>query len=236
MNQILANRMTAPYSAHIHAITNPPDGRDALEAMERLATIDRCSVGETIYYQKAPANYWYRIVTGAARKCALMSDGRRQIVDFFLPGDFFGFGAQHEHNFSVEVIVEGTIIARYPRHSVEMLAESAPEVGRRIRELAFKSIARLQRRMVLLGQTSALEKVCAFLLEMADRSSTSPASSVLLPMSRYDIADYLAVAVETVSRALTELRRRGAITLVGARCVRIVNRRILEDAGELLRA
>jgi CRP/FNR family nitrogen fixation transcriptional regulator len=207
--------------------------RNASQAMECLATIVRCKMGETIYYQEGPADYWYRILSGAARKSALLADGRRQIVDFLLPGDLFGFGTREGHRFSVEVIAEGTTVARYPRRRIEMLAEANPEVGRRIRETAFDSISRLQTRMVLLGRTSALEKVCAFLLEMADRTGADPpSSSVWLPMSRYDIADYLAIAVETVSRTLTELRRRGAIALSGARFVRIVDRTALEDGAE----
>jgi CRP-like cAMP-binding protein len=197
--------------------------------MEQLATLTRYHPGETLYYEDDPADYWYRVVSGAARKCAVMADGRRRIVDFLLPGDLFGFGTRFERLFSVEVIVDGTMIARYPRRGVEQLAESEPEVGRRIRETAFESIARLQWRMILLGSATALEKVSAFLLEMAERSTVDSVNAIILPMSRYDIADYLAIAVETVSRALTELRRKGAIALGDPRRVRIVDRSALRS-------
>lgn len=203
-----------------------------IPALERLATIAECNVGETIYHFRDPTDYWYGILTGAARKCALTADGRRQIVDFLLPGNLFGFGARDTHQFSVEVLMACTTIARYPRRHVERLAESDPEVGRWVRETAFESISRLQRRMVILGRSSALAKVSAFLLEMADRAGAGPANSVVLPMSRYDIADYLAMAVETVSRALTELRERDVIMFGGVRCVQICDRRALEKTTD----
>lgn len=198
-------------------------------ALERLATHIRCKVGETVYHCAEATQYWYRIVMGAARTCALTANGCRHIVEFLLPGDLFGFGAGDTHQFSVETLTAGTIVARYPRRDAERLAESDPVVSRHIREVAFASINRLHRRMVILGRTSALEKVSSFLLEMADRSPTGPSSSVLLPMSRYDIADYLALAVETVSRALTELKGRGVISLGGVRRVRICDRHALES-------
>jgi CRP-like cAMP-binding protein len=209
------------------ALMNPP------EPMERLAILERCRQGQTVYRRNDPAQHWYRLVAGAARKCAVMPDGRRQIVDFLLPGDLFGFGSRNDcHLFSVEVLISGTLVARYPRQLVEALAESDPSVASRIREMAFESIARLQRQMVLLGRASALSKVSAFLLQMAERCNTGSTNSVSLPMSRYDIADHLAIAVETVSRTLTELRRRGAIALNGARHVHIIDRGTLEQVDE----
>jgi len=158
----------------------------------------------------------------------LSSDGRRHIVDFILPNDPFGLAAAGLRRFCVEALVPGTLIARFPRGAAERLADSDPEVGGYIREAAFTSIVHLQQRMVILGRTSALEKVSAFLLEIADRGQSSPIHAVLLPMSRYDIADYLAIAVETVSRALTQLRQRGAIVLDSSRVVRIIDRGALQ--------
>jgi CRP-like cAMP-binding protein len=155
-------------------------------------------------------------------------DGSRRIVDFLRPGDLFGFSTQEIHQFSVEAIVSDTRVARYPRHRAELLADSDPQVAKRIRELAFESVSRVHRRMVILGRASALEKVSTFLLEMADRFGAGSASAVTLPMSRYDIADYLAMAVETVSRALTSLRERGVIRFSAVRCVQICDRDALE--------
>jgi CRP-like cAMP-binding protein len=205
-----------------------PQARPLL-ALESLAILDRYESGESVYRCNDSIEHWYRILGGAARASAVSGDGRRHIVDFIFPGDLFGFGVFGGRQFCVEAIVPGTLIARYPRRSAERLADSDPQIARTIREVAFESIARLQRRMVMLGRTSALEKVSAFLLEMSDRSEAAAAHGVLLPMSRYDIADYLAMAVETVSRTLTELRARHTIAFRSVRQVRICNRVALEE-------
>lgn len=193
-------------------------------ALERLAILGRYDTGESVYRCNDSIEHWYRLVSGAARLAAVSGDGRRRIVDFEFPGDFFGFGGFGSRQFCVEAMVAGTLVARYPRSSAERLADADPQTARNIRKAAFQSIARMQTRMVMLGQSSALEKVSAFLLEMSDRSQHCASSAVFLPMSRYDIADYLAMAVETVSRTLTELRIRQMITFRGVRHVCICNR------------
>jgi CRP-like cAMP-binding protein len=198
---------------------------EPLDAMESLAVITRCRRGQEIGRRR---DHFYRIVSGAARKCALMADGRRQVLDFLLPGDFFGFARSSEHHFFViEAMIEGTAVARYSRRCLERLAATDPQVAARIREIAFETISRLERRILALGRMTALE-VGSFLLEMADRSSGKTEEAVL-PMSRYDIADYLALAVETVSRALTDLKHCGAITIVDIHRVKILDRRALEE-------
>ena len=172
------------------------------------------------------------MVSGLVRKSAVMANGRRQIVDFLLPGDFFGMTARDRHAMAVEAVIEGTRIARFLRRRIEMIANADPDVGQLIRTLAFAAITRLQERLLILGRTTAVEKVGAFLLEMAERLADRTAEVVALPMSRYDIADYLAVSVETVSRALTDLKHSGAIKLSGTRQVRVVDRRVLEKDGD----
>jgi len=118
---------------------------------------------------------------------------------------------------------------RCRRVRVEMLADSDPQLAREIRQVAFAALSRVQAQLLILGRITALEKVGSFILEMVSRLSAGNGNSVALPMSRYDIADYLAVSVETVSRSLTDLKQRGVIKLAGTRTVRIVNRNALED-------
>jgi CRP/FNR family transcriptional regulator, nitrogen fixation regulation protein len=219
------------------SIRKPDSGvRDdrSLGALERLACFAQYETGESVYRCNDPTEHWYRVVRGAARKSALSGDGRRHIVDFLMPGDFFGFGFSRGRSFGVEALFPDTLIARYPRVGAERLADSDPQIARSIRELAFESIARLQRRMVILARSSALERVGAFLLEMADRSRNPANQTVFLPMSRYDIADYVGLAVETVSRALTVLRDRQAIVFRSVRQVFISDRGALEELAERL--
>ena len=209
---------------------SPPEATH--ESLQQMAVVTRYDNDQSIHCYNDPAQYWFRIVAGAARKISLSGDGRRHIVDFLLPGDFFGFCASSEHHFCVETIVAGSLVARFPRRSAERLADSNPQVARDIRQAAFESITRLQRHTLILAGSSALEKVGAFLLEMANRAGVEQTRWVLLPMSRSDIADYLAMAVETVSRTLTELRARRAIAYRDARRVQICDRGVLEGVPE----
>lgn len=202
--------------------TRPVPLRDLPTSMEALAVTNRWHRGQQIYCREDPVRYWYRIVAGMARKSTMLSDGRRRIVDFLLPGDFFGFSIRPERSFDVDAVVE-TSVACYPRHRMEMLADSNPEVARRIREKAFESISRLQARLLILGRVTAIEKVSAFLMELVERSSRGGDRVVILQMSRYDIADYLALSVETVSRSLTDLQNRRAIVLLGKHRVQIAD-------------
>jgi CRP-like cAMP-binding protein len=217
---------------HPHGQEKSANGRaHPLAALDSFAVSSRYGRGQEICSPTRPADAWFRVISGAARRCVVRADGRRQIVDLLLPEDFFGFTTHDEYEFAVEAVAEGTHVARYPRRRVEMLADSDPRIARELREVAFDTLARLQSQLLIIGRVTALEKVSSFLLEMEQRLSASPAHRMVLPMSRYDIADYLAVSVETVSRSLTDLRQRGMITLAGTRQVNIVNHDALELCG-----
>jgi CRP/FNR family nitrogen fixation transcriptional regulator len=203
-----------------------------LGSLEEWSRVASFKVGESIYRNGEPAEFWYRILAGAGRKCAFTLYGSRQIVDFLRPGDLFGYDAPDLHTYTVEAIASGTRVLRYPRLKAEQVADSDPQVAKQVRRLAFESVYRVQTRMLILGRATALEKVCSFLLEMVDRFRARSDGAVILPMSRYDIADYLSMAVESVSRALTNLRRRDVIRLEGVRRVKICNRNALERVIE----
>jgi len=197
--------------------------------LDSIGTWHSYETGETVYGQEDRGDYWYQLVAGAARKCTLTSDGRRQIVDFLMPGDLFGFHACSRHDCcSVECITSDTTLLRFQSQQMESLMESDPHFARRVREMAFASIDRMQSRTILLGRSRALERVSGFLIEMASRARPETEELVGLPMSRYDIADYLAIAVETVSRSLTTLRLEQVIAFLDTRHFRIVNRSALE--------
>lgn len=201
--------------------------------LESFGVVRRYRIGEIVYLCNEPVEFWYQLLSGSGRRYAMTYDGRRQIIEFLLPGDLFGFGgAANRHLFSVEAIASDTSIAAYPRRHLERLLDSEPGVGRCVREMVLASVSRIQARVVTLGRTSALARVSAFLLEVAERFPSGPASAIILPMSRYDIADYLCVAVETVSRALTELRARGVVRFGDIRSVQICDRDVLEALSE----
>jgi CRP/FNR family nitrogen fixation transcriptional regulator len=165
---------------------------------------------EEIFAEGDRAAFFYKVVSGAVRTSKLLSDGRRQIDAFHLPGDIFGIESGEEHRFSAEAVCNATVIA-YRRCSLDTLASTDGSFARQIVAAMMRSLERAQDHMLLLGRKSALEKIAAFLLDMTDRVSDD--DHVDLPMSRTDIADHLGLTIETVSRSLTQLERQGVIEL-----------------------
>jgi len=206
-----------------------PDEMSPLGALESCAAVIRCHAGQEIAREGGTTEYWYRVLSGAVRQCAVRPDGRRQIVDLILPGDWFGFTAPNGAFYPAEAIVEGTLLASYPRRRVQTLAEANGDVQRLMADVVFETVSRLRKQLLMLGRVTAAEKVGSFLLEISARLPNEHPDRLVLPISRYDIADYLAMSVETVSRSLTYLRQCGIIALSGARQVRIVDREALDE-------
>jgi CRP/FNR family transcriptional regulator, nitrogen fixation regulation protein len=203
----------------------------ALKRLDPFATIMHCHRGQEIPNSSGSAGHWYYVIAGAVRRCTIRSDGRRQIVDLMLPRDFF-FIPDTRGEGTTEAIVEETVLASYPGGRVEQFAERDPQFARELREVALQFLSRSQDQLLILGGITALEKVGSFLLSLAGRASETK-GQVELPVSRYDIANYLAVSVETVCRSITDLQQRGVITLAGKRTVKILNRGALKDrSGE----
>lgn len=200
-----------------------------LAGLHFLALITNCHRGQEICRLGHPSDHWYRLICGAARRYVVRPDGRRQIVDLLLPGDFFGFSSRAEYDYTVEAVGSGTIVAGYARRRVEMLADQDPQLARELRQVAFEAMSRLQAQLMTVGRITAVGKVGSFLVELADRQSEGSVDRITLPISRYDIADYLGLSVETVSRSMTDLKHRGVIALSGTRSVRIVDRDALTD-------
>jgi CRP/FNR family transcriptional regulator, nitrogen fixation regulation protein len=168
--------------------------------------------GAEIYGESEPADYIYQVVDGAVRSYKLLSDGRRQIGAFHLAGDIFGLENSAAHRFTAEAIVETT--ARLIRRcSLEHVAETDVVVALDLLNMTTRNLRHAEEHMLLLGRKTSLERVAAFLLEM-DRRLTA-AGIIALPMSRRDIADYLGLTLETVSRALSCLHAKGILGFLG---------------------
>jgi CRP/FNR family nitrogen fixation transcriptional regulator len=165
------------------------------------------------------------VVSGAVRTYRVLNDGRRQIGAFLLPGDMFGLEAGASHGTSAEAIADSVVLV-IKRSAVVALAERDPEVARQMWTLTAQELGRAQNHMLLLIR-NAQERIAAFLLEMAARAPG--ADSVELPMSRQDIADYLGLTIETVSRTLTQLEAEAAIALPTSRRVVLRNRSALRE-------
>jgi CRP/FNR family nitrogen fixation transcriptional regulator len=177
-----------------------------------------------IYGELEPAEYLYQVVSGAVRAYRTLDDGRRQVSAFYLPGDVFGVEAGDVHLSATEAICD-TQILMAKRSAVMARAEHEKNLSRQLWMLAVRELQRVQDHSLALIR-SAEERVAGFLLEMAGRSSTGTA--VELPMSRQDIADYLGLTIETVSRTFTQLVHSGAIALETSRRIQLRNRPALK--------
>ena len=179
---------------------------------------------EEIFGEQEPAEHLYRVVSGAVRTYTVAEDGRRQIDGFHLAGDIFGFETGAEHRFSAEAICECEIDVA-SRAAIEREAGHDGSAARELWALTARQLGRVRDHMLVLGKKGAAERVVAFLLEMAARGH--PGDALHLPMSRTDIADYLGLTIETVSRCFSRLGRSHAIELEGARRVTLCNLRPL---------
>ncbi len=173
-----------------------------------------------IYGEGEPAEYLYKVMSGAVRISKLLDDGRRQVTAFHLPGEIFGLELGKEHRFSAEAISESSILV-VKRSTVLALAGRDGEVARQLWTLTADALQRVQDHMLVLGCMNAKERVANFLLQLAKRISSG--NEVELPMSRQDIADYLGLTIETVSRTMTQLENDATITLPTSRHVVLRN-------------
>lgn len=179
-----------------------------------------------IYGEGDAAEMFFKVVSGVVRTCKFLADGRRQIDAFYVAGDLFGFEAGSEHRLSAEAVCDCTVIA-YRRRGLDSLAAADQGVSQHLFSYAMHSLARAQEHSLLLGRRNALEKVAAFLVEWADQSTDE--DMVTLAMTRQDIADYLGLTIETVSRTLSQLERDAIIELPSARQIRLKNPAALDD-------
>ena len=176
-----------------------------------------------IYGEDEPAEYLYQVISGAVRTYRMLDDGRRQIGAFYLPGDIFGVEAGEAHLSSAEAISDAQVLV-VKRSAVMARAEHEKDLAKQLWTLTVRELQRMQEHSMVLIK-SAEERLAGFLLEMAGRNSA--AQSIELPMSRQDIADYLGLTIETVSRTFTQLAQSGTIVLETSRRILFRNRAAL---------
>ena len=188
-------------------------------SLEMMGTPISVARNVEIYGENEPAEYLYKVISGTIRTSKILNDGRRQIGGFYLPGDVFGLEPGSEHAFSAEAITDAKVLV-IKRSAVEALAARDNEAARELWAMTGRELQRVQDHILLLIKT-AQERVAAFLLEMSARIKSS--DEINLPMSRQDIADYLGLTIETVSRTLTSLESNAAIALPTSRRILLRN-------------
>lgn len=206
------------------------------EEMKRLASV-RCHTqlpgGFTVFREGDGADHLYSISTGAVKLYKLLSDGRRQIIGFLFAGDMFGLGVDGAYCYTAETLVPSQL-CRFTQRRLDNMMGEFPRLERKMYSMTVKELVSAQEQMLLLGRKTAREKVATFLLKLSQRAEVQglPASPVSLPMSRADIADYLGLTIETVSRTFTQLKREDIIGLPDAGHVILTDADGLSDLAE----
>ena len=215
--------------ADIHQPATPRNrGAPLSTAIERMERPTFFAQNMQIYRETEPANYVYKLISGSVRTCRVLIDGRRQIAAFYLPNDFLGLERGEEHVFSAEAVTDVRLLV-IDRSALVLRAKCDNDIARQLWTLMRRELQIAQDHVGLLIKT-APERVATFLLEMADRIQSR--DEVRLPMSRQDIADYLGLTIETVSRTLTQLENASVIALPRSKRIVLLNRPALKRLVE----
>ena len=224
-----------PLQAPVHAIRVP--AAVALRGMPsaRAGLVQVLDKGEELFAEGDNADWFYKVVSGAIRTSTLLSDGRRQIGAFHLAGEIFGLEGGAVRRFTAEALNAATVVA-FRRSRLEPSAYGDAALQGEVLASTLRSLDRAREHMLLLGRKTAPERVAAFLLDMADRIAADDGRCEMprfeLPMTRSDIADYLGLTIETVSRTLSHFVRDGMIRMPAAsRCIELRDRQGLQQLG-----
>lgn len=189
--------------------------------------------GQALFHEGDPATRVFTVTRGALKLYKLLPDGRRQVTGFMYPGDFLGISVADEHAFTAEALKPAQL-CWFPRNRFDDFVEGHAEMERELYHVAAHELAAAQQQMVLLGRKSAAERMASFLIMLADKPKRGSGGDrfVELPMSRTDIADYLGLTKETVSRVMSAFRHERLIRLEQLDKVEILNRAGLEQVAD----
>lgn len=194
------------------------------EVMQRLGLPMTFAKDEEIFGQDEDADLVHMVVSGAVRTTRLLSDGRRQVGAFYYPGDLIGLETGPIHRFSAEAICDSNVLV--VRRSALKAFAGDGQLDRAIWEATRRELERTQEHLLLLGRKTACEKVASFLMSLAERERSE---RVFLPMSRQDMADYLGLTIETVSRMLSQLQTSSVVEFDGCRRFKVKRWEALEQ-------
>ncbi|CAG4926520.1 unnamed protein product [Acidocella sp. C78] len=198
-----------------------------LASVARQTTVAR---GHSFAIEGDSARYFFNINAGTARLHKDLPDGRRQITGFVGPGDFVGLAADDRYTFSAEAI-EDVRLCRFDRTELRGVFSRFPAIERRLLDVASHELIVAQEQMLLLGRKSAIERLASFIDGWSRRAILcgGGTDSLRLPMTRTDLADYLGLTIETVSRALSALRKQGVIEVTPDHNISVVRPHALHD-------
>ncbi len=201
--------------------------------LSAIVTRLRIEPQQIVFQEGDTVEHVFNVTSGVVKLYKLLLDGRRQITGFLLPGDFLGLASRTGYSYSAEAVT-GVSLCRFPRHRLEETFDRFPHLQRRLFDIANDELVAAQDQMLLLGRKTALEKISSFLLRLSEREQRSGAEQgpVELPMTRGDIADYLGLTIETVSRTLSQLKNDSLIKQNSLTEIELTNMGALREITE----
>lgn len=204
----------------------------ALRTFKESGPTVHYNAGDTVVFEADQATNVYSLTSGLLRLSKLLPDGRRQIAGFLFPGDFLGITMEEEHAFTAEAVAPSALCKFQRRQFDEFIAQH-PALERRLHAFAAHELAAARQQLVLLGRKTATERIASFLLMLEGHChSACGDEEIAVPMSRADVADYLGLRIETVSREISGLKAARVIQLTGRQSFRIVDRSRLKQMAE----
>lgn len=190
--------------------------------MAAIMTSIEVSAHGSVFDEAEPAHSVYNVTEGVLKIYKLLPDGRRQITGFLFPGDFLGLMHNDVYAYSAEALTPAKL-CQFSRGKLEALLAEIPHLEQRLLSMASHELAAAQDQMMMLGRKSARERVVSFLLMLSNAAARRdmPPNPVSVPMTRTDIADYLGLTIETVSRTLTQLKKQGLIELLDEKLIEL---------------
>ena len=208
--------------------------QECLVHLKNLGSTMKLGRGQTLFHEGDPATRVFTLTAGCLKLYKLLADGRRHVAGFMFPGDFLGISVDDEHAFTAEAL-EDARLCSFSRSRFDDFVEDHPAMEHELYRLAAHELAAAQQQLVLLGRKTATERLASFLLLLGRRGELKTGERptiVDLPMGRSDIADYLGLTKETVSRVLSALRGDRFIRLLTLNRLEILDRERLERLAE----
>ncbi|HJP67984.1 MAG TPA: helix-turn-helix domain-containing protein [Sphingomicrobium sp.] len=209
-------------------------GCDNLAEFKKLGVTLRLSAGQTLFREGDPASRVFTLTVGSLKLYKVLPDGRRHIVGFMYPGEFLGISIDDEHAFTAEMI-EDSQLCSFPRGRFAAFLADHPAMEHELYRMAAHELSAAQQQLVLVGRKTAAERLATFLLLLVERAEHicgHQTATISLPMSRADIADYLGLTKETVSRILSTFRAARLVRLRAVNQVEIIDRTMLQQVSE----
>lgn len=213
------------------SFASPKTISDCFALLRRQALRLRIRPNERFAIEGRSAEYIFRIITGCVRHCRHLDDGRRPISDFLFAGDLIGLGPATTYALTAEAVSPVFLMA-YPRRDFDRLAQEHDRIRMDMMDHLVVALERAQQQVFLLNTQSARERVSSFLLRLSEQGQSMEGGRLALPMGRQDIADHLGLSVETICRALTQLRQAGLITILNPQLIVIPNPAALRSGAE----